>query len=88
MNELPEYGLTIWWPWCTAIVAGTKRVENRGWEPRCSDLDHLRALCALCQRCHLTYDQQPEQRERREHIQAEIRGQLSLVEHGCAGGEL
>jgi hypothetical protein len=33
MSDLPEYGLTIWWPWCTAIVDGTKRIENREWQP-------------------------------------------------------
>jgi hypothetical protein len=50
-------------------------------DPRYDDLDHLRALC---QRCHLTYDQQPEQRARRDRIQAELRGQISIVDHGCS----
>jgi len=55
-------------------------------DPRCDNLDHLRALC---QRCHLQYDQQPDQRERRRRIQAEIRGQQTLAAPaGCDGGEL
>lgn len=27
------YAITIWQPWCSAIVSGPKRVENRGWKP-------------------------------------------------------
>lgn len=33
-GELPQlYALTIWQPWCSAIVDGSKRIENRGWRP-------------------------------------------------------
>lgn len=28
-----KYGLTIWWPWSTAIIHSHKRVENRTWRP-------------------------------------------------------
>lgn len=28
-----RYALTIWQPWCSAIVEGHKRIENRGWRP-------------------------------------------------------
>lgn len=50
-------------------------------DPRCGDLGHLRALC---QRCHLQYDAQPEKRQKRKRIQAEIRGQQSIVDPaGC-----
>lgn len=44
-------------------------------DPRCSDLDHLRALC---QRCHLTYNARRDQKAKRETIQAEIRGQQRI----------
>jgi hypothetical protein len=50
-------------------------------DPRCDNLDHLRALC---QRCHLTYDAQSTQRVRRKRIQAKLRGQQTLSEPaGC-----
>ncbi|MFB6351250.1 MAG: hypothetical protein ABEN55_00055 [Bradymonadaceae bacterium] len=53
-------------------------------DPRCDWMSHLRAAC---QRCHLEYDQQEGQRERRKRIQAEIRGQMSIVgSSGCPGG--
>src|SRR4029077_13343257 len=29
----PEYALTLWQPWASAIVLGPKRVENRPWAP-------------------------------------------------------
>lgn len=28
-----RYALTIWQPWCSAIVQGSKRIENRAWAP-------------------------------------------------------
>lgn len=50
-------------------------------DPRCSEIDHLRALC---QRCHLEYDSRPGNRARRKMIQREIRGQQTLsAPAGC-----
>ncbi|MFB6351251.1 MAG: hypothetical protein ABEN55_00060 [Bradymonadaceae bacterium] len=31
--ERVDYGLTLHWPWATAVTDGTKRIENRTWEP-------------------------------------------------------
>jgi len=33
MQNLPDFGLTLHWPWSTAITDGPKRVENRNWRP-------------------------------------------------------
>lgn len=33
LRDDPEYALTLWQPWASAIVDGSKRVENRPWSP-------------------------------------------------------